>query len=212
LTGGSFDPTVLDDLRSAGYDRSFESLGDGPSRRSVARRDRSINAPGCTDIIVDATTVMLPVGLGFDAGGIGKGLAADLVATELFDEGVRGVCINIGGDLRVIGESPSGDGWTLAIEHPLSTTPIALVGLAEGAIATSSVLRRTWTREGRTFHHLIDPPQVSLPTLIWHSPRSSRARVGKRRCSPRQHYYAAVPRRSISSMRRVPASLSTTPA
>ena len=157
LTGGSFDPTLLDDLRRAGYDRSFESLGAESNRPAVSPRDRSIDAPGCTDIRVDAATVTIPIGIGFDAGGIGKGLAADLVATELIAEGVGGVCINIGGDLRVIGESPSGEGWTLAIEHPLSTAPIALVGLAEGAIATSSVLRRTWKLDGKTRHHLIDP-------------------------------------------------------
>ncbi|MBK5333618.1 MAG: FAD:protein FMN transferase [Ilumatobacteraceae bacterium] len=157
LTGGSFDPTLLDDLRRAGYDRSFENLGDDPDRQAVAPRSRSIDAPGCTDIIVDATTVTIPVGLGFDPGGIGKGLAADLVATELIAEGVSGVCINIGGDLRVLGESPSGNGWTLAIDHPQSTVPIALVGLAEGAIATSSVLRRTWKLGDQMYHHLIDP-------------------------------------------------------
>jgi thiamine biosynthesis lipoprotein len=157
LTGGSFDPTLLDDLRKAGYDRTFESLGDESNRPAVSTHNRSIDAPGCTDIIVDAATVTIPIGIGFDAGGIGKGLAADLVATELIAEGVGGVCINMGGDLRVIGESPSGDGWTLAIEHPLATAPIALVGLAEGAIATSSVLRRTWKLDGQTRHHLIDP-------------------------------------------------------
>jgi thiamine biosynthesis lipoprotein len=157
LTGGAFDPTLLDDLRRAGYDRSFENLGDHTNRPAVNPRSRSIDAPGCTDIIVDAITVTIPVGLGFDAGGIGKGLAADLVASELIAEGVDGVCVNIGGDLRVIGESPTGEGWTLAIEHPLATAPIALVGLAEGAIATSSVLRRTWKLDGQTHHHLIDP-------------------------------------------------------
>jgi thiamine biosynthesis lipoprotein len=157
LTGGSFDPTLLDDLRRAGYDRSFETLGDDPNRQALAPRNRSIDAPGCPDIIVDTATVTIPVGLGFDPGGIGKGLAADLVATELIAEGVGGVCINIGGDLRVLGDSPSGNGWTLAIEHPLSTAPIALVGLTEGAVATSSVLKRTWKFGERTHHHLIDP-------------------------------------------------------
>ena len=159
LTGGSFDPTLLDDLRRAGYDRSFETLGDESNRRAVSPRDRSIDAPGCTDIRIDEVTVTIPIGIGFDAGGIGKGLAADLVAAELIAEGVDGVCINIGGDLRVIGESPSGEGWTLAIEHPLATAPIALVGLAEGAIATSSVLRRTWT---------IDEPDAPPPDRSSH--------------------------------------------
>ena len=157
LTGGSFDPTLLDELCRAGYDRSFEKIGDDPTRHAVAPRSRAIEAPGCTDIVVDASTVTIPVGLGFDPGGVGKGLAADLVATELIAEGVGGVCINIGGDLRVLGDSPSGSGWTLAIEHPLSSTPIALVGLTEGAIATSSVLKRTWKLGEQMYHHLIDP-------------------------------------------------------
>ena len=126
LTGGSFDPTLLPEIRRAGYDRSFEKIGDDPTRHVLAPRSRAIDAPGCTDIVVDATTVTIPTGLGFDPGGIGKGLAADLVATELIAEGVGGVCINIGGDLRVLGVSPSGSGWTLAIEHPLSSAPIAL--------------------------------------------------------------------------------------
>jgi len=157
LTGGSFDPTLLDDLRRAGYDRSFEHLGDRLNRPAISPRNRSIDAPGCTDIIVNAATVTIPIGIGFDAGGIGKGLAADLVAAELIADGAGGVCLNIGGDLRVIGESPSGQGWTLSIEHPSATAPIALVGLAEGAIATSSVLRRTWKVDGGRHHHLIDP-------------------------------------------------------
>ena len=81
----------------------------------------------------------------------------------MIGEGVRGVCINIGGDLRVLGESPTGNGWTLAIEHPLSTAPIALVGLAEGAMATSSVLRRIWKHGGQSRHHVIDP-ETGEPT------------------------------------------------
>jgi len=157
MTGGSFDPTLLDELCRAGYDRSFEMLGDDPRQHAVAPRSRAIDAPGCTDIVVDAATVTIPAGLGFDPGGIGKGLAADIVAAELIADGVGGVCINIGGDLRVLGDSPSGNGWTLAIEHPQSSAPIALVGLSEGAVATSSVLKRTWKLGEQRYHHLIDP-------------------------------------------------------
>ncbi|HEY4331348.1 MAG TPA: FAD:protein FMN transferase, partial [Ilumatobacteraceae bacterium] len=96
-------------------------------------------------------------GIGFDPGGIGKGLAADLVAREMMDLGVKGACVNIGGDVRVAGSSPSGGGWTLAIEHPWCSRPIALVGLQGGAVATSSVLGRTWSVGGNARHHLIDP-------------------------------------------------------
>jgi len=159
ITGGGFDPTLLDALLHAGYDRTFDELVDAPGgdgRLGVAQR-LDVTRPGCTEIVFDGDSVALPSGMGFDPGGIGKGLAADLVATQLIDEGAAGVCLNMGGDVRVIGQSPSGAGWTLAIEHPWCIEPIALVGLWEGAVATSSVLRRAWTVDRRRMHHLIDP-------------------------------------------------------
>lgn len=85
---------------------------------------------------------------GLDPGGIGKGLAADLVVGDALADGVRGVCVNLGGDLRVAGESPSGDGWTIAVEHP-RLGQLALVGIADGAVATSTTLLR--------LGHIIDP-------------------------------------------------------
>jgi thiamine biosynthesis lipoprotein len=154
LTGGSFDPTLLDALRAAGYDRSFDDLtGQGDAVLPALRFDR----PDVHDIEIDGSMVRFPLGLGFDPGGIGKGLAADLLAHELMQQGAAGVCANMGGDLRVAGTSPHGGTWTLAIDHPHLAEPLALVGLAAGAIATSTVLKRVWTVGGHSRHHLIDP-------------------------------------------------------
>ncbi len=60
----------------------------------------------------------MPFGVGFDPGGIGKGLAADLVASELIELGAEGVCVNVGGDLRVIGDAPDGAAWRVEVEDP----------------------------------------------------------------------------------------------
>ena len=86
LTGGTFDPTVLGDVVRAGYDRPLDELpDDAPARWSPF-------LPGCTDIRIDGNEVTFPAGIGFDPGGIGKGLAADLVAAELRAAGAgRGV-------------------------------------------------------------------------------------------------------------------------
>ena len=111
---------------------------------------------GCTDIEINAHEVRLPAGTGFDAGGIGKGLAADIVAAEVVEAGADGVCINLGGDLRVIGVSPDG-AWTVAVEHPSFDEPIAHIGLEHGAVATSTTLKRRWRVDGEERHHLIDP-------------------------------------------------------
>ena len=97
LTGGSFDPTVLGDVIRAGYDRPFDDVGPNPAT------GRSPLLLGCTDIEVVGSEVRLPVGTGFDPGGIGKGLAADVVVAETMASGAAGACVNLGGDLRVDG-------------------------------------------------------------------------------------------------------------
>ncbi|HET7489785.1 MAG TPA: FAD:protein FMN transferase [Acidimicrobiales bacterium] len=152
ISGGSFDPTVLEAVVGAGYDRSFDELEDRP-----APGPPPAPAPGAGAIEVDGTVVRLPPGTGFDPGGIGKGLAADLVAAGLLAAGACGACVNLGGDVRVAGTAPGGGPWTIAVEHPWQAEPLALVGAEDGAVATSTTLKRRWTFAGKARHHLIDP-------------------------------------------------------
>jgi thiamine biosynthesis lipoprotein len=151
ISGGAFDPTVLGALLRAGYVRSFETLGPA-SPRGASPLDI-----GASDIVVDAGTVRLPDGVGFDPGGIGKGLAADLVLAELLDAGADGACVNLGGDVAVAGTGPGGLAWTVAVEHEWADGPVADLGLAAGAVATSTTLRRRWGPDGDVRHHLVDP-------------------------------------------------------
>jgi len=151
FTGATFDPTVLGAVLRAGYTVSFDEL---PNDATAGNSDLVV---ACTDIEVGENAVRLPLGTGFDPGGIGKGLAADITAAEIVEAGAHGVCINMGGDLRAIGTPPEGEGWTIAIEHPWTSRPIANVGIADGAVATSTTLRRRWTVGGEERHHLIDP-------------------------------------------------------
>jgi thiamine biosynthesis lipoprotein len=151
LTGGGFDPTLLGAVLRAGYDVSFEQIA---SARPTPTSDL---LAGCTDIEVRGSTVRLPSGTGFDPGGIGKGLATDLVLADLVAAGAEGVCVNLGGDLRVSGPNPDGEAWTIALEHPLCEEPVAMIGLHAGAIATSTTLKRRWELDGVDRHHLIDP-------------------------------------------------------
>ena len=98
----------------AGYVETFEG-GRGPLE--AARCELRTGAGG---IRIDdfVGCVRLPPGVGFDPGGIGKGLAADLVAHELLDLGAAGACVNVGGDVRVIGDPGEGDAWRIAIDDP----------------------------------------------------------------------------------------------
>ena len=83
----------------AGYDRSFDELGPAPAPGN------SSLVLGCADIEVDGDTVRLPAGTGFDPGGIGKGLAADLVTAETTAAPIEGDQIGRSG-LTALSTSP----------------------------------------------------------------------------------------------------------
>ena len=161
LTGGRFDPTVLPAVMAAGYDRTFEQVrvGGGVPPTPPARTLEP--APGCAGVTTDPIvgSVRLGAGIAFDPGGIGKGLAADLVTQELLDAGARGACINVGGDLRVAGDAPGHAGWLVEVEHPIAGhAPLARVRLRAGSVASSWRTKRTWNGpDGDARHHLFDP-------------------------------------------------------
>jgi thiamine biosynthesis lipoprotein len=154
-TGGAFDPTVLPAVIAAGYDRSYEDVAaDGDAAEPVT-------SPGCAGVRLDRQTrlIILPPSVAIDPGGIGKGLAADIVVRDLLAAGADGACVNVGGDVRVEGIGPEeGDTWIVAVEDPRDATrEMDRYHLAAGAVASSSTLLRTWVRGGVPMHHLIDP-------------------------------------------------------
>ena len=162
-TGGRYDPTVLAALEAAGYDRDFDAVARTGAGRDFDAVSAAVAAtPGCGDVELDdvVRAVRLPRNVTLDLGGIGKGAAADEVSAELLGAGVpgvTGVLVNLGGDLRARGEAPAPHGWVVEVDDPLATGRTGLLAFVEGAIATSTKLRRNWTRGDHTLHHLIDP-------------------------------------------------------
>lgn len=153
LTNGDFDPTLLPSLLAAGYSTSVVDS------TKVTTLPDSARAPGdLVGITIAGDLVMLPVGTTLDPGGIGKGLAADLVCEFAMAEGAWGVIAEFGGDVVVAGDAPEQSGWRVAVEDPfLGETTGIFVRLGSGSIATSSQRKRRWHSHGRTSHHLIDP-------------------------------------------------------
>ena len=155
-TAGAFDPTVLQAMRNLGYDADFASV---VARTTMADLDESLSPTyGMAGVEVDADrhTVTLPAGVGIDPGAIGKGLAADIVASEIYAAGADGVLINLGGDVSVRGAA-DGQSWIVTVrDDRVASAPTVAEITLDGehrAVATSSSLRRRWN--GR--HHVIDP-------------------------------------------------------
>lgn len=153
-TGRRFDPLLGRELRAAGYDRPFDQLRRGGP---VDARPPGRRRAGVVSLTGDVVTV--PPGTEIDVGGIAKGHSADRAVGAVLDAGAAGACVNLGGDLRCAGEAPAGDGWWTALDHgERAEASRFAVGLAHGAVATSTTRRRRWTTTaGAEHHHLLDP-------------------------------------------------------
>jgi FAD:protein FMN transferase len=180
LTDGLFDPRVLQTLVGLGYDRtlpfadgtvSLSSGGSNPAAvpapflRPGAPNARPVDAEAPETAprepwtpMFDAASSSVAVGpQAIDLGGIGKGLAVRWAAQALRGAG-RAHLIEAGGDCHLGGEGPELEGWRVAVEDPAGgAEPVAVLCLADAGCATSSLRIRSWQRDGRPVHHLIDP-------------------------------------------------------
>lgn len=203
-TDHDFDPTLLPAVVAEGYGRSLVD----PSRST--RLPESARARGDLDAMrIDGGTVTLPSGTALDPGGIGKGLAADLLVAELRARGVRGCLIEIGGDVRVSGDPPDGVAWRIAVEDPLAPPAVqTTVRLPDGGIATSSQRKRRWMSEsGSERHHLIDPQTqrsavTSIQTVTVIASTAARAEVLTKPgfLRPVDDYLAWLPTRGAAAL------------
>ncbi len=150
-TGGLSDPTVLGAVLGVGYTRSRDEIASHEGAAVLGAGPVSI--PGCGGIVVDGDIVTFPAGVAFDPGGIGKGLAADLVAERAWSSGADDVVVSLGGDLRVRG-GVGGGSRPVEVEDPFDRNRVlASLHLADGGVATSSVLSRRFPGG----HDTIDP-------------------------------------------------------
>ena len=155
-TEGLFDPTVHDRLVDLGYDRTFRDMAATGTEELSA----SMAPIGFGAVVFDdkARAIQLPDDRAIDLGGIGKGLAADLVTASAIAKGATSVCLGLGGDIRVRGPGPDADAaWNIQIQHPVDDRVLGSFPLIDEALVQSTTLFRRWEHGGRSVHHLIDP-------------------------------------------------------
>jgi thiamine biosynthesis lipoprotein len=97
--------------------------------------------------------------IALDFSSIAKGFAVDRVAHWLTAQGIEHYLVEIGGEMRVAGQSARGDAWRIAIEQPESggRSVARAIQLGDIAVATSGDYRNFFEHDGRRYSHSIDP-------------------------------------------------------
>ena len=160
-TAGGFDVTVRPLVALWGFGAGARAVGQEPEpdaaelravRAHVGYRLLSLDAAAGT------ARKSVPA-LEVDLSAIAKGYGVDQASAALLRAGYTDHMVEVGGEIRAVGERDGGGGWRLAIEQPDAEGRAvhAVVELSDRAMATSGDYRSFYEAGGRRLAHVIDP-------------------------------------------------------
>lgn len=151
ISDGAFDITTrpLSKLWRSGKKNDFI-----PSDQEISHEMSYVNYK---DIILldDPMRIGLQKhGQAIDLGGIAKGYAADEARRILIENNIPGAIINFGGTVVVLGEEKN-----VGIQNPNKKlgTPMGVLTVNNKAVVTSGLYERYYMKDGKRYHHLLDP-------------------------------------------------------
>lgn len=155
---GAFDVTVRPLLQVWG----FGSEAERPQRPQPEQLERIAGYVGYDKLeyrLDPPALRKLDERLSIDLSALAKGFAVDVIAEYLRDEQIERAMVEIGGEVRTLGQRDASGGWRIGIEHPDSTAREmhTIVALADQALATSGDYRQFFELDGQRYSHIIDP-------------------------------------------------------
>ena len=155
-TGGKFDVTfgALSGLWKFDHDQD-NSI---PDRQAVLARLPLVDYRAIQINDAAGTVFLSRKGMSIHLGGIGKGYAVDRAISILRLRGLRDFMVQSGGDIYVSGMK-DGRPWRLGIQDPrgAENRSFAEFDLSDGTFSTSGDYERSFLKDGRRYHHILDP-------------------------------------------------------
>lgn len=106
-----------------------------------------------------------------DVGAIAKGYAVEMIAQSLYEKGISGYVLNVGGNVRTIGVRGDGSKWKAGVDDPNGTDNApyyATVELQDLSLVTSGSYQRYYIVDGKNYNHIINPDTL-MPADIYTS-------------------------------------------
>jgi len=160
LSGGAFDITVSPFVSLWGF---FREKGHVPPDKEI---EKLLPAVSYKNIVIDrgnnpkkpGTVFLKYMKTQIDLGAIGKGYAVDKALEIIRKCGIHNGCINLGGNIYVLGTPPGKNAWKIGVQHPRNRDEIlGYLELKNEATATSGDYERFFEFNGKRYSHIINP-------------------------------------------------------
>lgn len=104
-----------------------------------------------------------------DVGAIAKGHALDLIVADLKNAGAENFLLDLGGNIYGSGiNMQSNEKWKIGVRNPNKEEEEAVIevlSVQDMTVTTSGSYERSYTHEGKEYHHLIDPATLHPGTI-----------------------------------------------
>lgn len=102
--------------------------------------------------------ITLPKNVKIDFGGIAKGYTSSRIMQIYKKCGVTSGLVSLGGNVQLLGAKPDGSAWKVAVESPDEDgNYLGILQAKDKAVITSGGYERYFEKNGKKYHHIIDP-------------------------------------------------------
>jgi thiamine biosynthesis lipoprotein len=158
ISNGAFDITVSPLIKLWGIGTADERI---PADPEIKERVALVGYNNISINDADNSVKLMKAGMAIDLGGVAKGFTADEIIKVLKKYDVNRAIINLGGSsIYTLGKKPDKTLWSIAIQNPRKEKNegnIGIVNLNQGALSTSGDYQRFFIKEGKRYHHILDP-------------------------------------------------------
>ena len=153
---GTFDPTIRPLVKLWNIGTKEEAI---PEKSQIGETLKLVNY---NDVILDENenSIMLKhKKQALDVGGIAKGFAADEVRDIFYKHNIKSALIDLGGNIFALGSKEDGAPWKVGIQNPFKPRGeyIGILSVKNKSVVTSGNYERYFMKDGKRFHHIIDP-------------------------------------------------------
>ena len=151
---GAFDISIYPLMVKWGFTTQKYNV---PSKNEISKLLKDVDS---SKIIFDEKSgnIKLKENMKIDLGGIAKGYTSNRVMQIFKECGVKSGLVSLGGNVQALGTKTDGTAWQIAIENPdKSSDYIGVVSVKDKAVITSGGYERYFEKNGKTYHHILDP-------------------------------------------------------
>lgn len=93
-----------------------------------------------------------------DLGAIAKGYTSSKIIDIFKENNIKSGMVTLGGNVQVLGKKPDGSLWKVGIQNPIGEDEyLGVLQTSDKAVITSGGYERNFTKNGKIYHHILDP-------------------------------------------------------